>query len=116
MTASVLAILVAVTGALAAPGSGPPPPPPPPHHPPPPPAPPVKQENTCGNGQSLYCCATNGKNSDVTCNSFTNGGIGGVCNGIQMCCNNNQGTQGCNFAVGGGTIVIIKKEKKKTGW
>lgn len=91
-TASVLALLAVATGALASPHGGPPPPPPPP----PPPAPKNNnnnnQGNQCGNGQSLYCCTSSGKNADVECISFTNGGLGGVCNGIQMCCNNNVST------------------------
>ncbi|KAG4266529.1 hypothetical protein FPRO06_01804 [Fusarium proliferatum] len=114
-TASVLALLAVATGALASPHGGPPPPPPPP----PPPAPKNNnnnnQQNQCGNGQSLYCCTSAGNNADVECVSFTNGGLGGVCNGIQMCCNNNNGNQGCNFNVGGGTITI-KKTVKKFGW
>ncbi|KAF5649972.1 hydrophobin [Fusarium sp. NRRL 52700] len=114
-TASVLALLAGATGALASPHGGPPPPPPPP----PPPAPKNNnnnnQGNQCGNGQSLYCCTSSGKNADVECISFTNGGLGGVCNGIQMCCNNNNGNQGCNFNVGGGTVTI-KSTTKKFGW
>ncbi|KAF5975582.1 vacuolar VAC7 [Fusarium coicis] len=73
------------------------------------------QQNQCGNGQSLYCCTSAGNKADVECVSFTNGGLGGVCNGIQMCCNNNNGNQGCNFNVGGGTITI-KKTVKNFGW
>lgn len=92
---------------------------PPPPPPPPPPAPKNNnnnnQQNQCGNGQSLYCCTSAGNKADVECVSFTNGGLGGVCNGIQMCCNNNNGNQGCNFNVGGGTITI-KKTVKNFGW
>ena len=68
----------------------------PPPPPPPPPAPKNNnnnnQQNQCGNGQSLYCCTSAGNNADVECVSFTNGGLGGVCIGIQMCCNNNVST------------------------
>ncbi|KAK2688384.1 hypothetical protein QWA68_012391 [Fusarium oxysporum] len=119
-TASVLTLLAVATGALAAPGGsgghGPPKPP----TPPPPPSNSNSnnnnnnQQNSCGNGQSLYCCASNGKNSDVDCYPFFNGGTG-LCTGIQMCCNNNNGNQGCNFNVGGGTITI-KKTVKNFGW
>jgi hypothetical protein len=91
-TASILTLLAVATGALASPHGGPPPPPPPP----PPPAPKNNnnnnQQNQCGNGQSLYCCTSAGNKADVECVSFTNGGLGGVCNGIQMCCNNNVST------------------------
>lgn len=92
MKFSVLAVLAIATGALAAPG-GPQPPQPP--KPPKAPKAPVKQFNNCGNDQSLYCCATNAQDSSVSCVSFTNGGIGGVCNGIQMCCNNNVNIRLC---------------------
>ncbi|SCO80551.1 uncharacterized protein FRV6_04764 [Fusarium oxysporum] len=117
-TASVLTLLAVATGALAAPGGshggGNPPPPPPP-----PPAPKNNnnnnQQNNCGREQSLYCCNSISGGSDVECNPFSNGGIGGNCNGIQMCCNNNNGAQNCNFNVGGGTITI-KKTVNNFGW
>ncbi|EXK83795.1 hypothetical protein FOQG_11956 [Fusarium oxysporum f. sp. raphani 54005] len=114
-TASVLALLAVATGALAAP-----------HHE----AKPApnhnhnnnnnnnnnnNQNNMCGNGQDLHCCSATGKNADVECTSITNGGIG-TCNGIQMCCNNNNGKQGCIFNVGGGGTIIIKKTVKNFGW
>ncbi|KAG5660892.1 hypothetical protein KAF25_002535 [Fusarium avenaceum] len=104
MKFSILAVLAIATGALAAPGG--PQPPQPPKAPKAPKAP-VKQFNNCGNDQSLYCCATNAQDSSVSCVSFTNGGIGGVCNGIQMCCNNNgSGSQSCGLNTGGGTITF----------
>lgn len=85
----VVTFLALATGAFALPGGGPPPPPPPPAKPTKPAKPPTnKQQISCGNGQSLYCCTNEGGN-DVTCASFSNGGIGGVCNGMQVCCNNN---------------------------
>lgn len=97
MKFSVLAVLAIATGALAAPGGFQPP------KPPKAPKAPVKQSNSCGNDQSLYCCATNAKDSSVNCVSFTNGGIGGVCNGIQMCCNNNVSILLCAI----GSIILI---------
>ncbi|KIL86432.1 hypothetical protein FAVG1_10261 [Fusarium avenaceum] len=101
MKFSVLAVLAIATGALASPAPG--------IKPPKAPKPPktVKQSNSCGNDQALYCCSTNDKDSSVNCVSFTNGGIGGVCNGIQMCCNNNgSGSQSCGLNTGGGTITF----------
>ncbi|KAM0206050.1 hypothetical protein ACHAPQ_012211 [Fusarium lateritium] len=104
-TASILALLAITTGALASPAPNRvtiPPPPPPPK-----PAKPVKQTNNCGKGQALYCCYTTEKSSSVSCAAFTNGGIGGICNGIQMCCNNQgSGSQSCGFNTGGGTITF----------
>lgn len=91
---AIVGLLIAVTGALAAPGGGggsyhPAPPPknkPPP--PPPPPAPgPVSQTQNCGNGASAYCCYNEVDNdglSQLTCKSST-----GSCNTIAICCNNN---------------------------
>ncbi|KAM0189327.1 hypothetical protein ACHAPA_007879 [Fusarium lateritium] len=110
-TASVLALLAITTGALASPA---------PHrvaNPPNPPKPvkpvkpvkPIKQTNNCGRDQALYCCYTTEKSSAVSCAAFSNGGIGGICNGIQMCCNNQgsgSGSQSCGFNVGGGTITF----------
>ncbi|PTD13428.1 hypothetical protein FCULG_00004508 [Fusarium culmorum] len=87
--------LALATGAFAVPGGGPRPPPPPP------------KPISCGNDQSLYCCTNDGGNN-VNCASFSNGGIGGICNGMQVCCNNNQGTQGCNVGNGGGTITFTQ--------
>ncbi|CZS77218.1 hypothetical protein SNK03_002024 [Fusarium graminearum] len=102
----VVTFLALATGAFALPGG--PPPPPPPAKPTKPAKPPTnKQQISCGNGQSLYCCTNEGGN-DVTCASFSNGGIGGVCNGMQVCCNNNQGTQGCNVGNGGGSITFTQ--------
>ncbi|KAF5611942.1 hydrophobin 1 [Fusarium subglutinans] len=96
-TASVLTLLAVATGALASP-HGPPSPSPSPSS-----SPQEQQQQQPA------------EPADVECVSFTNGGLGGVCNGIQMCCNNNNGNQGCNFNVGGGTITI-KKTVKNFGW
>ncbi|GKU07570.1 hydrophobin 1 [Fusarium langsethiae] len=101
-------LLALATGALALPGGGSGPKPvPKPVKPSKPSKPTNQQQISCGNGQSLYCCTNDGNDkNDVTCASTSNGGIGGVCNGIQVCCNNNQGTQGCNIGNGGGTITF----------
>ncbi|KAM0405263.1 hypothetical protein ACHAQC_000340 [Fusarium culmorum] len=100
--------LALATGAFAVPGGGPPRPRPPPPKPTKPAKPPTNnQQFSCDNDQSLYCCTNEGGNN-VNCASFSNGGIGGICNGIQVCCNNNQGTQGCNVGNGGGTITFTQ--------
>ncbi|CEI67822.1 hypothetical protein FVEN_g9622 [Fusarium venenatum] len=103
MQFSVIALLAVATGALAAPG-GPSKPNKPnkPHKP----SPPNVNVQSCYNDQALYCCNSDGHGAEVKCESFSNGGVGGICNGIQMCCNNNEGAQGCSFAVGGGIIVV----------
>ncbi|SPJ75676.1 uncharacterized protein FTOL_05407 [Fusarium torulosum] len=112
MKFTAVAVLAIATGALASPA---------PWEAPKVPKPPtVKQTNTCGNGQALFCCSNNEKDSSVHCVSFTNGGIGGICNGIQMCCNNNnnniQGSgsasQSCGISVGGGSITFSDGHKQ----
>ncbi|KAI1064862.1 hypothetical protein NW752_005921 [Fusarium irregulare] len=122
MKFSALAILALTTGALAMPG--PPPPGPKPGKPAKPEKPtnnnnngnPNNQNMQCGNGQSLYCCVNEGnKKNDVTCTSISLGGIGGVCNGLQVCCQNNNGNQGCNVGNGGGK-VIFKDESISWGF
>ncbi|KAL4727122.1 hypothetical protein ACLX1H_006023 [Fusarium chlamydosporum] len=109
MKFTAVAIIALATGAFALPGrQGPPP------HKPEKPSPPIikdnnnnNQNNVCGNGQSLYCCNNEGgKSNNVICASLSNGGLGGVCNGIQVCCNSNNGNQGCNIGNGGGTIIF----------
>ncbi|KAM0236628.1 hypothetical protein ACHAP5_009314 [Fusarium lateritium] len=103
-TASILAVLAITSSALASPAPKKVAPAPPP---PPKPVKPVKQTNSCGKNQALYCCYTTEKQSGVSCAAFTNGGIGGICNGIQMCCNNQgSGSQTCGFNTGGGTITF----------
>ncbi|KAI8710424.1 hypothetical protein NCS52_00896300 [Fusarium sp. LHS14.1] len=108
MQFSIIALLAVATGALAVPGKPPKP------HKPHKPAPPTQiNVQTCGNTQSLYCCNSDGHGEEVKCESFSNGGVGGICNGIQMCCNNNEGSQGCSFAAGGGVIIVGDGKK---GW
>ncbi|KAH7198322.1 uncharacterized protein B0J16DRAFT_409847 [Fusarium flagelliforme] len=120
MKFSALAFLALTTGALALPG------PPAPGPKPPKPTKPEKPINNnnnnnnqniqCGNGQSLYCCVNEGnKKNDVTCTSVSVGGIGGTCNGLQVCCQNNNGNQGCNVGNGGGK-VIFKDESISWGF
>lgn len=91
MKFTAVAIIALATGAFAIPSrQGPPPKPNKP-------SPPIikdnnnnNQNNVCGNGQSLYCCNNEGgKSNNVICASLSNGGLGGVCNGIQVCCNSN---------------------------
>ena len=96
MKFSAIAILALTTGAFALPGGKGPDPRPKDPKPPKPEKPTNKNNNNnsqnmqCGNGQSLYCCYNeDGNKNDVTCASFSNGGLGGICNGIQVCCQNN---------------------------
>ncbi|KAF4959417.1 hypothetical protein FSARC_10742 [Fusarium sarcochroum] len=118
-TASVLALLFAATGSLAAPGGQGPSPPA--HHNPPPPPPPqpiVQQANQCGNGAQPYCCNNAGnKNGDVECSPIDVSSSSNFCSGISMCCNNNGGSSGCNFNQEAGSVTITKKTKvDKWGW
>ncbi|EEU33563.1 uncharacterized protein NECHADRAFT_106616 [Fusarium vanettenii 77-13-4] len=90
---SIVALLVAATGAVASPGRAPPPPPPKPHRPAPPTIGPVTQTQSCGNSASAYCCnnVVDSKGlSYFECKSST-----GSCNTIAICCqNNNNGEDG----------------------
>ncbi|KAJ4130297.1 hypothetical protein NW768_007280 [Fusarium equiseti] len=113
MKFSALAILALTTGAFALPGG---------HGPKPPkPEKPSKTNNNnnnqnmqCGNDQSLYCCINEGnKKNDVTCTSISVGGIGGTCNGLQVCCQNNGGNQGCNVGNGNGKVIF---KQESIGW
>ncbi|KAH7114640.1 hypothetical protein EDB81DRAFT_767811 [Dactylonectria macrodidyma] len=87
---SIVALLIAATGALAAPGGYKPNKPNKPSKP----APPVVQQITCSGG-SPYCCnaeANGGEDSFASgggdiyfkCSDMTNN-----CNSITVCCNNN---------------------------
>ncbi|KAM0233379.1 hypothetical protein ACHAPO_007073 [Fusarium lateritium] len=113
MKFSALAIIALATGAIAMPSNNKPTKPTKPEKPEKPERPNNtnnnnnNQNNSCGNGQSLYCCYNEGtKKNDVTCVSFSQGGLGGICNGIQVCCQNNNGKQGCNVGNGGGKITF----------
>ncbi|KAF4989062.1 hypothetical protein FGRMN_9392 [Fusarium graminum] len=101
---SILALVAIATGVMASPHGAPLPPSPP--KPPKAPKPPTSNKQTCNNGQTAFCCATSEKNSDVACVPISVGGIGGICNGIQICCQNNSGKQGCSFNTGSGTITF----------
>ncbi|KAI5461007.1 hypothetical protein BGZ63DRAFT_405442 [Mariannaea sp. PMI_226] len=90
---SMLAILVAVTGAVAAPGGYKPPKP---EKPAPPPA--SVQQIQCSSG-SPYCCTAEAdggkKGSDGGNSKFNCSVLSGTCNSIAVCCNNNNGAATC---------------------
>ncbi|KAI5460894.1 hypothetical protein BGZ63DRAFT_425364 [Mariannaea sp. PMI_226] len=109
---SMLAILVAVTGAVAAPGGYKPPKPEKPA-----PPPPSVQQIQCSSG-SPYCCTaeadggskgSNGGNSKFSCSILS-----GTCNAIAVCCNNNNGAQTCT-GLGSSSITIVNSGNTNTG-
>ncbi|KAN0086427.1 hypothetical protein V8E54_000115 [Elaphomyces granulatus] len=83
-------LAVAVAGVAAAPGG---------HAPPPPPARPtsVVQQITCGGNSNPYCCSPSQAGGSV-CTGLEASSVN--CNGITICCNNNDGAENC-----GGLIV-----------
>ncbi|KAI5462889.1 hypothetical protein BGZ63DRAFT_176162 [Mariannaea sp. PMI_226] len=110
---SALAILIAVTGAFAAPGTSYKEPehhhPHKPHKPAPPP--PSVQQITCSSG-APYCCtaeANGSQKSDGGKLSFSCAALSGTCNSIAVCCNNNNGDQTCTGL--NGASVWIKDSK-----
>jgi len=86
---------VAIASAAAAPGGhGPPPPPPPPPKPTS-----VVQQITCGGNSNPYCCSPSTWTEGYTCTGLEVSSIN--CNGITICCNNNDGAQACEGQIGG---------------
>ncbi|KAH6970693.1 hypothetical protein BKA56DRAFT_596782 [Ilyonectria sp. MPI-CAGE-AT-0026] len=89
---AIIALAIAATGALAAPGYAPPPPPKAPKAPKPPTNQAI-QYATCSGG-APYCCSTStgdySSGGDVHCSKLEN-----QCNSIVVCCNQiNQGKNG----------------------
>jgi len=85
---------VAIASAAAAPGGhGPPPPPPPPPKPTS-----VVQQITCGGNSNPFCCSPN-QADGYTCTGLEFSSVN--CNGITICCNNNDGAQDCDGQIGG---------------
>jgi len=88
-------LAVAIVGAVAVPGG----------HPPPPPSRPtsVVQQITCSGNSSPYCCSPS-QSGGTTCTGLIGSSVN--CNGITICCNNNEGAQNCFASISGPVTVI----------
>ncbi|KAN0081990.1 hypothetical protein V8E54_003288 [Elaphomyces granulatus] len=91
-------LAVAVAGVVAVPGGHQPPPPPPPSKPTS-----VVQQITCGANSSPYCCSPS-QSDGYTCVGLIGSSVN--CNGITICCNDNDGAQACAGTIIGPNTVI----------
>ncbi|KAN0075881.1 hypothetical protein V8E54_007151 [Elaphomyces granulatus] len=89
-------LAVAIVGAVASPG-GRPPPPPPPSRPTS-----VVQQISCSGNANPYCCSPSGSEG-TTCSGLEGSSVN--CNGIVICCNNNDGAQSCLANIAGPVTV-----------
>ncbi|KAN0071859.1 hypothetical protein V8E54_010455 [Elaphomyces granulatus] len=89
-------LAVAIVGAMATPGG---------HPPPPPPAKPtsVVQQISCSGNASPYCCSPNTWSVGTTCTGLIDSSVN--CNGIVLCCNNNDGAQSCFSSIQGPVTI-----------
>jgi len=90
-TQIVTILAVAVAGVVAAPGG---------RAPPPPPSRPtsVVQQISCSGNSNPFCCSPT-QTDGYTCTGLVGSSIN--CNGITICCNNNDGAQNCGAILGG---------------
>ncbi|KAN0072618.1 hypothetical protein V8E54_009547 [Elaphomyces granulatus] len=89
-------LAVAIVGAVATPGG---------HPPPPPPTRPtsVVQQISCSGNANPYCCSPS-ETYGTTCTGLIGSSVN--CNGIVICCNNNEGAQNCFASISGPVTVI----------
>ncbi|KAN0075880.1 hypothetical protein V8E54_007150 [Elaphomyces granulatus] len=96
LTQVITFLAIAIVGVVATPGG---------HQPPPPPSRPtsVVQQITCSGNSSPYCCSPS-QSGGTTCTALIGSSVN--CNGITICCNNNEGAQDCFASISGPVTVI----------